>query len=608
MRYLKSAMVLACVAFSTSACGGGAGSAGSSLPRGATPSALAHAEIVITVPAKSAASDVERNPQYVSASTQSLTLQVDGGAATAQNLTPTSPNCTGSAGAVSCTIGIVASAATHTFKFETYDGLNGTGNVLSVNSISQTLVADQLNNVDVTLAGVPASLRISAIPGATITGNSASGFEFLIAAAQTFVVDAYDVDGNAIVGAGAPTLAASITGAQPGSGIAVNPVGGNPNEFTVTSTGFGTATLSTSATPTSPLAGSAITATAGLSSTTITTTLAGQLNSSGFTNGTGTAAAFYDPSGITYNAESGNLYVADSGNFAIRQVTLAGAVTPYAGGAGPGFNDGTGTAAHFSGGAVSVVYDTAAGGLAVGDWNNCAIRAVASGGVVTTLVGVLPPAPPSCGYLDGSSSTALIYLDGTGYDSSNHNLYTADVYNCAIRQVSVTGAVTTIAGAYPTSTCVSDVDATGTSARFDGPIGIAYDSGDGNLYVTEAYGCTVRRVTTLGVVTTIAGTTGTCTLTDGTGAAARFNSPYAIAYDSDNGDLYVSDQCSIRQVTTAGVVTTIAGSGSCSFGSADGFGSAAVFDGAPRGLVYVSGTSSLYVADYFGDAIRRVQF
>ena len=151
-----------------------------------------------------------------------------------------------------------------------------------------------------------------------------------------------------------------------------------------------------------------------------------------------------------------------------------------------------------------------------------------------------------------------------------------------------------------------NVDGTGITARFQTPTGAAYDSNDGALYVTDNSNRTIRRVTVLGVVTTLAGNSGICTLTDGTGSAARFNGPNGIVYDADNGNLYVSDRCAIRQVTPGGVVTTIAGSGNC-FLAADGIGSSAQFPSANSGLAYVPGSSELFVTDIFGDAIRLVQ-
>jgi hypothetical protein len=102
----------------------------------------------------------------------------------------------------------------------------------------------------------------------------------------------------------------------------------------------------------------------------------------------------------------------------------------------------------------------------------------------------------------------------------------------------------------------------GTAARFDTPVGVAVDS-SGNLFVTDLFNYAVRKLTpTLAgmEVTTFAGTVGTAGSTNGTGTAARFNEPYGIAIDSA-GNLFVADYANslVRKITTAGVVTTLAG-------------------------------------------------
>ena len=114
-------------------------------------------------------------------------------------------------------------------------------------------------------------------------------------------------------------------------------------------------------------------------------------------------------------------------------------------------------------------------------------------------------------------------------------------------------------------------DGTGSAARFFIPYGVAVD-GTGNVYVADTDNNTLRKVTPAGVVSTLAGTAGSSGSAEGTGAAARFHFPVGVAVDG-NGNVYVADTFNhtIRKVTPAGVVSTLAGTAGSS-GSADGTG------------------------------------
>ncbi|MFT4617478.1 MAG: sugar lactone lactonase YvrE, partial [Ilumatobacter sp.] len=126
----------------------------------------------------------------------------------------------------------------------------------------------------------------------------------------------------------------------------------------------------------------------------------------------------------------------------------------------------------------------------------------------------------------------------------------------------------------------------------------------GNVYVADTGNQLIRKITSAGVVTTLAGTAGATGSADGTGAAARFDSPSGVAVDG-SGNVYVADTGNqlIRKITSAGVVTTLAGTAGAT-GSADGTGAAASFD-FPFGVA-VDGSGNVYVADAINHLIRKI--
>jgi sugar lactone lactonase YvrE len=277
--------------------------------------------------------------------------------------------------------------------------------------------------------------------------------------------------------------------------------------------------------------------------------------------------------------------------------------TTFAGNSGYGSADGTNSAARFAGNIGAVV--DSAGNVYVTDFYNATIRKVTPVGtnwVVTTIAGLAG----SPGSADGTNSAARFFNpDGVAVDSAG-NLYVADDGSDTIRKVTPVGTnwvVTTIAGLASHS---GSANGTGSAARFNNPSDVRLDS-TGNIYVADTSNHTIRKLALIGtswVVTTIAGLAGSPGSADGTGSAARFNRPEAAAAGT-NGNLYVTDYINntIRMITPAGVVTTIAGLAGNS-GNSDGIGSAARFNG-PIGLD-VNSAGNLYVSDYGNNTIREV--
>lgn len=335
-------------------------------------------------------------------------------------------------------------------------------------------------------------------------------------------------------------------------------------------------------------------------------TLAGKATpfsgASGNVDGKGGAAFFESPRGIAVDS-LGNVYVSDSGqsNYpsrpadeAIRMITPAGVVTTIAGTTGQvGYADGIGTMATFDM-PLGLAVDSG-GNVYVADSVNDTVRRITPSGVVSTLAG----APGLMGRADGKGSTARLNgPTGVAVDATG-NVYVADNQLDLIRKITPDGVVTTFAGGGNVSI---DQDGIGTDARFDVPYGIAVDPA-GNLYISDMNACTIRKIDSSGVVTTLAGTAKKIGSADGTGPAAKFSFPAGIAADA-KGNVYVADSgnSTIRKITPAGVVTTIGGIAGQT-GWADGIGSAASFYW-PYDIA-VDGAGNIYVADSINGVIRK---
>jgi sugar lactone lactonase YvrE len=370
------------------------------------------------------------------------------------------------------------------------------------------------------------------------------------------------------------------------------------------------------------------------------TAFAGDAIESEATDGTGTAARFNSPAGIVGDG-AGNLYVTDTGNYAIRRIVVAtGEVTTLAGGGRlPDSVDGTGTDARLSA-PNGLAFDGAGSLLFADAQSGSTIRKLAiASRAVTTLAG----AATHRGSDDGVGAAArFIYPEAAASDGAN--LFVADTYNRTIRKIVIaTGAVTTLAG---TAGQYGIDDGIGAAARFSLPSSVAAD-GAGNLFVTDGIirkiviatgevstltlgpghevsapsptgiasdgagnvyfvnsGTAIWRVViATGALTKIAGTEGQYGSADGTGPDANFRNPAALASDRA-GNLYVADtyNATVRKVVLATrAVTTLAGTPGL-IGTADGTGAAARF-GAPAGIA-CDGQGNVYVAD--GNLVRKI--
>jgi sugar lactone lactonase YvrE len=376
----------------------------------------------------------------------------------------------------------------------------------------------------------------------------------------------------------------------------------------------------------------------------VVTTLAGSLTATDNMDGTGPAAHFRGAGGITFDQTRDALLVSSGG---IRKVTLDGVVTTMpvdlTGLAQPehftvrsmvadasgaifvtsGFNaiyrvapdghvaelagsrnaensdnygyaDGTGPSARFR--EPSGITVDAEGNAYVADSGNAAIRKVTPSGTVTTLAGLPGSKPPAL--VDGKAASARFNGargSATGVDGVH---YVADSGNSAVRRIAPNGDVTTLG---PAIGSPGFADGPADVARLAYPQAVAVGA-DGMVFVADQLGGMVRRIAPDGTVTSVAGAFGGYGLADGTGSNARFTSIGAMVADTA-GNLYVTDKASVRKVSPGGTVTTLAGNGVP--GYSDGPGNAARFGDILGGIV-LDAAGNLYVQDYINKAVRRI--
>ncbi len=240
------------------------------------------------------------------------------------------------------------------------------------------------------------------------------------------------------------------------------------------------------------------------------------------------------------------------------------------------------------------------GTLYIADTFNQRIRSVQTDGVIRTVVGT-----GTIGYGGdtGAATAALIASPyGVAVDTAG-NLYFADTRSHIIRKVSTTGTITRIAG-----TGVQGYGGDGgnaVDALLNLPTGLAVDAA-GNIYVADTQNHRIRKITTDGKIATIAGTGQPNMTGDGDLATnAALNFPEAVALDSA-GNLYISDTLNqrIRKVSSAGIITTYVGSGTQGFRGDGGAATAAQLN-YPRGL-YLDASGVLYFVDSLNSRVRVV--
>jgi trimeric autotransporter adhesin len=240
------------------------------------------------------------------------------------------------------------------------------------------------------------------------------------------------------------------------------------------------------------------------------------------------------------------------------------------------------------------------GNLFIADQFNNRIRKLATDGTITTVAGTGTASFSG----DGAAATSAAIHDPCGIvlDSSG-NIYFSDTFNAVVRKITTSGIISTIAG---TGTPSSTGDGgAATSATLNRPIGLALDSA-GRLYIADTASSNIRMVAADGIISTVAGTGVVGSVGDGGPAAsALLNRPQGVAFDAA-GNLYIADTANhlIRKVTTDGNITTVAGNGKSGFSGDGGLATQASL-WYPKGLL-VDAAGNLLIADSFNSRIRVV--
>jgi sugar lactone lactonase YvrE len=341
----------------------------------------------------------------------------------------------------------------------------------------------------------------------------------------------------------------------------------------------------------------------------ILTVVAGNNNAGGYSGdgGAATAALFNYPEAFAFDA-SGDLFIADTGNNVIREVNRAGTINTVAGGGSLGNAGNGGLATNAAVNSPNDVAVDAAGDLFIADSGNNVIREVnGATGIITTVAG-----NGASGYSgDGGPATTaeLGALSGMAVDAAG-DLFIADLVDSVIREVhAATGIITTLAG-NGTAGYSGDGGAA-TAAELNWPAALAVDSA-GNLFIADSGNYAIRKVDgATGIISTVAGNGSTNGNSGDGGSAihAGLSNPRGLAFDAA-GDLFIATddyyQSLVREVSLAGIITTVAGNGYGGSGySGDGGpATAAQLNSATRLAFDAAG--DLLIADSGNDVIRAV--
>ena len=339
----------------------------------------------------------------------------------------------------------------------------------------------------------------------------------------------------------------------------------------------------------------------GISQAQIITTIAGN-GTVGYSGngGQATMAQLSGPHSVATDP-AGNFYIVDGNNSCVRKVNTSGIITTVVGTSAPGFyGDGGPAVSAELNGPIGIAFD-AWGNMYIADAGNLRIRKVNISGIITTFAGNGTWGHNGDG---GPAIAAQFKVPSFIATDNNGNIYISDASDCCIRKVNTSGTISTVAG--NTISFYSGDGGPATAASLAEPEGLAVDV-TGNIYIADPGVSVIRKVDTNGIITTIAGTSFPGYSGDGGPATmAQLYAPFGISLDVA-GSLYIADSWNhcIRKINTSGIISTIAGSGLQGFGGDGGLSTLARLN-VPLAIALDANSCNLYIVDNGNDRIRRV--
>lgn len=284
------------------------------------------------------------------------------------------------------------------------------------------------------------------------------------------------------------------------------------------------------------------------------------------------------PRNLVFDA-AGNLFIVDEYCSTVRKVSTLGTIDNYVGNGSWGYSGDGGPATLAALNRSSDIAIDRTGNIYIADENNFCVRKVDASGLITTIAGT--PGIRGYGGDSGPATSALLdACEGVAIDSIG-NLYFTDNLNYRIRRVDTAGIITSIAGTGITGFSGEGVPA--ITSQIHRPTDIRLDK-TGNIFFVDSN--RVRKINTSGIIFTVAGNGVTGSSGDGGMATNAQLFPTALALDT-SGNIYVGNDNKIRKVNTAGIITTIAGTGITGYSG----------DGGPATLAQLTYNDGLVIAN-----------